>query len=101
LGVGVYCGLGSRFGGWGVLESRREHGGVPRAVFRDLRFAFLGFTLDAVYVYEGQSFASSRPSLIYEVQWSEFPIVPSYPHYPQVWGVRFGVWAFAFRARTN
>jgi len=35
-------------------------------------------TLDAVYVYV--------------VPWSEFPMVPSYPHYPQVWGLGFEVW---------
>ena len=29
-------------------------------------------TLDAVYVYE--------------VPWSEFPIIPSYPHYPHLGG---------------
>jgi len=32
------------------------------------------YTFDAVYVYV--------------VPWSEFPIVPSYPHYPQGVGVR-------------
>ena len=30
----------------------------------------------------GRSSPSSSQTLIYEVLWSEFPIVPSYPHYP-------------------
>ena len=31
-----------------------------------------------------RNFPSSPPTLIYVVPWSEFPIVPSYPQYPQV-----------------
>ena len=41
-------------------------------------------TLDAVYVYV--------------VPWLEFPTVPSYPHYPQVWCLVFGVWCLVFGA---
>jgi len=53
-------------------------------------------------------FLSSPPTLIYVVPWSEFPIVPSYSHYPQPGGfpsvfggegvgLGCGVWRLEFR----
>ena len=37
-------------------------------------------------VFDGQSSPSSPPTLTYGVPWSEFPIIPSFPHHTQVWG---------------
>jgi len=106
------CGLGSSQGGFmalgsGRLDSRLESnkeeeeeevdrgGGVLNAMMASLKgdaplptgSAHYQSTLDAVSVYSRCCIRSYQSTLdavyVYVVPWSEFPIVPSYPHYPQ------------------